>query len=742
MSNPDVVIIGGGIGGLTAGAALSKFGKKVLLLEQHYIPGGCATTFKRKDFVMEVGLHEMDGLDKEDDKNKIFEFLGVYKNVEFLEVPELYLYKKDDFEFVVPHGLEEAIKVFSEKFPEEKKGIVRFFRKIDGVRKEMGKYPRDGWKKKLLSPFFRFLYPHIYSVRKISLTKFLNKCFKNEELKLILQANIVYYHDDPDTMSMIYFSAAQAGYFKGGGHFIKGGSQKLSNYLAKLIDLRGGVVMLGSKVNKILIENGKAVGVEYQDAFNSAIPPRKVRANVVIANSSIPTIASLLPGPEQALFNKKYKNLEKACSLLSVYIGFKRNLKDLGNKHYSTYVFDKSIKHLDDVKPNNTGSFDKRVFVFVDYGQIDSGLAPEGKSFGVICTADYLSDWEDLDTETYAAKKKEVAKILIDRLEEVIPGMKEEIEYYEVGTSKTIQRYTLNSGGTPYGYAQTVSQAGGNRVSNISPIENLFFASAWTFPGGGFTGATISGWLCAVNVIRKRNYKAKSDFSLKDYADARSVQLIERNLIAKDTIELVFQKPPNFVYEVGQYAILSLDRPKKKELDMALRPLSIASHPDEDVLRFGMRKSESSFKVSCELMKVGQTATVFGPIGDFLLPKEEKPIVFIIGGIGITPVLPMLKELERRKFEAPVFLFYTNKNKDAAAYLNDLEQINLSSYSLISIYTEIDKRLDEQLLREKIGAFSDYDFYIVGTSGFAKAMKDILLQNKVNLSNIFMDDFG
>ena len=58
----DTIIIGGGLGGLTAGATLAKLGKKVLLLEQHYVVGGCATTFKRKDYVMEVGLHEMDGL--------------------------------------------------------------------------------------------------------------------------------------------------------------------------------------------------------------------------------------------------------------------------------------------------------------------------------------------------------------------------------------------------------------------------------------------------------------------------------------------------------------------------------------------------------------------------------------------------------------------------------------------------------------------------------------------------------
>ncbi len=62
MNQYDIIIIGGGLGGLTAGAKLARSGKKVFLVEQHYLPGGCATVFKRKDYTMEVGLHEMDGL--------------------------------------------------------------------------------------------------------------------------------------------------------------------------------------------------------------------------------------------------------------------------------------------------------------------------------------------------------------------------------------------------------------------------------------------------------------------------------------------------------------------------------------------------------------------------------------------------------------------------------------------------------------------------------------------------------
>jgi len=84
----DIIVIGAGLGGLFSGAKLAKEGKKVLLIEQHTIPGGCATVFKRKGYTFEVGLHEMDGLHEDDFKVNIFKDLNIYEKVEFLEIPE------------------------------------------------------------------------------------------------------------------------------------------------------------------------------------------------------------------------------------------------------------------------------------------------------------------------------------------------------------------------------------------------------------------------------------------------------------------------------------------------------------------------------------------------------------------------------------------------------------------------------------------------------------------------------
>lgn len=105
--------------------------------------------------------------------------------------------------------------------------------------------------------------------------------------------------------------------------------------------------------------------------------------------------------------------------------------------------------------------------------------------------------------DSYEDRKKEAAQALIRRLDMLIPGIKDEIVYYEVGTPTTIKRYTLNSEGTAYGYSQIPSQAGRKRTKIQSPIDNLYFASAWTEPSHGFTGAILSGYWCAETILQK-----------------------------------------------------------------------------------------------------------------------------------------------------------------------------------------------------------------------------------------------
>ena len=502
MLNHDVIIIGGGLGGLVAGAKLAKEGKQVLLLEQHDIPGGCATTFTRNEFTMEVGLHEMDGIyDENDPKQKIFKDLGVFEHIEFLKLPEFYRFKNNRMDITIPDNVEQAIELLTKQFPAEEKGIKKFFHKIFVIRKEANRtFPLwcRRWKLDALMPIFPAIFPHLAFNTYATLGKYLDSIINNEDLKLILAANLGYYHDDPYSMSLIYFAVPQAGYYKGGA-YIKGGSQKLSDYLAKVIKDNGGEILLQHLVTGIIMENNKAVGVNYKQNRKSVTEVQNSYAKVVIANNAIPNVIDMLSDKKVKL--NKFNKLQTACSLLTIYFGFNKQPKDLGNKHYSTFIFADNVKKLQDMPINFHGNLADRSYVFVDYSQIEAGLAPDGKSVGAICTVDYLADWENLNNEEYKAKKFQIAQIFRNKLEQFIPGIDKTIEWCEIGTPKTIERYTLNPNGTAYGYAQIPKQAGPFRTRIKSPVKGLYFASAWTNPGGGFTGAIMSGWFCANQIL-------------------------------------------------------------------------------------------------------------------------------------------------------------------------------------------------------------------------------------------------
>lgn len=355
-----------------------------------------------------------------------------------------------------------------------------------------------------IMPVFPFIYPNLTLAIKQTLGNFLDSIIKDQDLKLLLCGNMHYYHTNPYTLSFLFYSFAQSSYFYG-SWFIKGGSQVLSNYLASVIKEHNGEILLSHLVTKIMTNKGKAIGIECESKPKKTV--KQFFAQTIIANAAIPNIVNLLPAPENNLLQKQIKNCVAGCTFISIYLGFKKEISQLGNLSYSMFRFNDDIHSLDDININNTSEYEKRNFTFVDYSQIDSGLTPSGKSTGCFFLVDHLSDWEGLSLEEYKKKKESIAQIALDRLEKEIPGIRKEVEYYEVATSKTIQRYTLNPQGTPYGFAAIPSQAGLLRQPNKSPIPGLYFASAWTYPGHGFTGTIIGGYLCAKEVHKFLNIK-------------------------------------------------------------------------------------------------------------------------------------------------------------------------------------------------------------------------------------------
>ncbi len=476
----DIIIIGAGLGGLIAGAKLSREGKKVLVIEQHDRPGGYATTFNRGDFTLEVGLHEMYGPSPGDVETKIFNDLEVFNNVEFIRLPEFYRFINDRIDITIPHDPKVAAERLSGLFPMETDGISAYFDQILKPRKKAADNEQHD----------------------TSLGEFLDSIIHSEDLKLILLGNLGYYHDDPYSLSLAYYSASQGSYFTGGASFIKGGSQQLSDHLTAYIRNHGGEVLLNHVVTCTETDGHKVTGVLYKRKGIRRTGILKAMADEIIANTAMPNVADLLPAEHGSALKSELQHQKTGASLLTLYFGFNKPLKELGNKHYSTFIYDRTVKSQKGILENNREDFTSRNFTFIDYSQVDSGLAPAGKGVGAICCIDYLKDWENLDRKAYLARKEQVASVFIQRLEKLIPGVGNIIEYHEVGTPATLKRYTFNPGGAVYGFAQTP----GRKIIDTSKLpDNLHFASAWGKTGGGFSGVIYSGYLCAMHILRKRS---------------------------------------------------------------------------------------------------------------------------------------------------------------------------------------------------------------------------------------------
>jgi all-trans-retinol 13,14-reductase len=503
----DVTVVGAGLGGLVAGALLAGRGYRVTVLEQHYLPGGCATAYRRRGYRFEVALHALDGMDNDDPKIVLLRELDLLDTLPLvhLDRSEFYRFCHPQLDIQVPADPVAAVELLSGLFPQSRRSLIRFFAVLAGIRRELsGLFLLSPYRRRIALAGLPVRHPELLRRWNTTVGRFLDELFDDELLKLVLVANTLYYHDDPRRMSLFWYALSQGSFFTGGVHFVRGGSSVLSQALVDRIHEHGGTVSLRRDVRQIEVHDGLALGVRY-----TATGPRKaddatLAARAIVVNAALPLAAgSLIDAPEFAAYRRRIATLTPSSSFLTLFLGLRTTPASLGHSTYSTILAGRGVRCIDDLPTEfRSSDWDAKGFEFVDYSQIDSGLAPPGKSVAVVSLVDYLSNWQDLSEEEYRMKKDAVARILIGKLDRLVPGLAAAVEHYEVGTPRTVERFTRNPGGCIYGFRQDVGQAVPFRPGPRSPIENLFFASAWTSPGGGFTGAMLAGMQTAGVVQR------------------------------------------------------------------------------------------------------------------------------------------------------------------------------------------------------------------------------------------------
>ena len=473
----DVIIVGSGIGGLVCGALLSKRGYKTLILEQHYLVGGYCTSFSRSGFTFNVGVSDVSGLWERGPITRLLGELGIEPEELFVRNRMRYVFRGKAIE---AGSLDEFVEKLSEMFPSEEENIRRFFEDArmayDECYMEADVYgtplPAElivkvfGSKKLLNYPKE---HPHFYDWMNKTFREKLDEHFEDEDLKALLCALIGYVGADPGEVPASSALTAVISYYIHGGYFPRGGARNFAETLKKLIEDHGGRVLLGCRVDEILVEDGGVRGVRAGG--------KVFRAPIVVANANARTTFLELVG-ERYLdkeFIEHIKGLRMSSSCFAVFLGLDMDLRSY---------------------PSIIVNLDEGYYLVIN-SNADPTLAPEGKASIMILTEADYRDFPERGTEEYLRLKRMLAEKLVEKAERLIPDLSKHILVMDAATPKTYERYTSMPKGAIYSFDQSIHT---KRPYFKTPIRGLYLASASTFPGGGIEAVTISGVICANDI--------------------------------------------------------------------------------------------------------------------------------------------------------------------------------------------------------------------------------------------------
>jgi ferredoxin-NADP reductase len=231
-----------------------------------------------------------------------------------------------------------------------------------------------------------------------------------------------------------------------------------------------------------------------------------------------------------------------------------------------------------------------------------------------------------------------------------------------------------------------------------------------------------------------------------------SIRLKDKYEVADRTKAFVFEKPEGFSFEAGQYVVMTLPNLRFSDDRRGARSLSIASAPCDPDLVFAMRITESGFKRTLDALEAGDEVNVVGPVGHFVLPEEDaRPVVFLIGGIGITPARSILRQASRDGRTQPFYLFCSNRRLEDAPFFKEMLRYPSLRYACIPTFTNPGASgspwegetgyIRQELLEKYVPDLREALYYIVGGIGFLKAMENMLAGIGIAPGDIRKDPF-
>lgn len=507
----DVVVVGAGSGGLTAAALLARRGRSVLVLDQHYVSGGNGTVFRRPGYEFDVGLHYLGDCGPGGLIPRILRASGAEVRFRELDPDGFDTMLFGDFEFRVPRGLDRFRARLLDAFPAERRGIDRYVRML----RQMWTLTQITGPVSALTTVPRVAFALRWSTS--TLDRFLDTCTRDRRLRAVLAGQHVTYAQPPSRVALPLHAIVAMHYFQG-AYYPEGGGQVMADRLSESIESSGGKILLRTRVDRIVVENGRAVGVELESRH---VGRRRVRARAVISNADLKHTLRELVGVDHlpAATVRRVEGYEMSPGLGVVYLGVRRDLRAMGIPNTNYHVFD-GTDHEAVYTDAAIGRFHPQPPCYVSLTSMkdphNARIAPPGianlqlmtvvpsvpEAWGTSATD--LASGHYRRSEGYQWAKRQLATRLIERAERVLPGLRHDVVYQEVATPLTHTRFTGSSGGTSYGLAMTPQQFLHRRPGPRTDIKGLYLCGASTRTAHGIAGTMLSGVFAAAQVLGTR----------------------------------------------------------------------------------------------------------------------------------------------------------------------------------------------------------------------------------------------
>lgn len=653
----DAIIIGSGIGGLTAAGLLAGVaGKKVLVLEKHTEPGGLTHVFRRDGASWDVGLHYVGEVEPGSPARALFDYLsgGELRWNRMPHAFERFVYPGLDF--AVPADPRDYEARLLERFPDEARAIRRYFRDIRRATLWSWLGFARGMVPAPVVPLLRFAQRLTAGLPTRTTKSYLDSRFASPELRALLASQWGDYGLPPER-SAFAIHAQIVTHYLNGGWFPEGGAGRIARTFEKGVESAGGAVRVGQEAVEILVENGRAVGVRAIDRRSAA--PREIvyRAPVVISNvGAVATFERLLPttgdiGARTAELRGLIERLGRGLSAVTLYLRLKESPATIGVKGENFWI-NTDLEH-DDIAGHSDDLLKGRPRrVYVSFPSLKSGDA-RFHTAEIISFVDSAAfeTWRDAPKGNrgadYSRLKDRIGEGLLDLAETAIPGLRALVSYSELSTPLSVEHYTSHPGGCFYGLPATPERYRSSLLGPRTAIEGLYLSGS---DAGclGIVGAMVGGVGAACQILGSRGFPLllaalrkgpAPRTAAKGSGDKQRATLVAKQKMTPTVWRLDFELDGDVPdYAPGQFAKLHVGGGE-------WRDYSIAGLNGRSVRFLISTRTGGHGSQFVETAAPGAVTDIELPFGRYTLSPTHHRKIFVATGTGLAPFLPMFERM-------------------------------------------------------------------------------------------------